>query len=50
MMRIKKHGHGEGKMGTVYNQEKKGDQSRMGFSLWCSVYQFSFFFKAAQNK
>ena len=42
MMRIKKHGDGEGKMGTVYNHEEKGDQSRLGFSLWCSVYQFSF--------
>ena len=29
-------------MGKVYNQEEKGDQSRLGFSLWWSVYQFSF--------
>ena len=59
MMRIKEYGDGEGKMGTVYNQVEKRDQSRLGFSLWCSVYQFSFvvstiyllyLFKGAQNK
>ena len=44
-MRIKIHGDGEGKMGTEYNQEEKGDQPRLGFSSWCSVYQFSFFSK-----
>ena len=58
-MRIKKHGDGEGKMGTVYNQEEKGGQPRLGFSLWWSVYQFIFvvsiiflvyLFKGAQNK
>ena len=46
-------------MGKVYNQEEKGDQSRLGFSLWWSVYKFSFvvstiflvyLFKAGQNK